>query len=687
LVEAFEDLSSIDDADDDEDDIQEDNSTEQARRGPFLSHESPIQGIHGKSLTSTPRFFNEFNDKNRFTNNNNIHVIQEESLEGDPKKNDTDFDLQLLLKDNEKLQTENAKLKQQLDTINGDYTGLSFKFNQIQEMFKQQEQLMTKLKGELAAQEISKKTHQEALRAAQAKSAVAEETINSLRMQLSEMARSDCIERLRSQHEGQIQKMKEAFENERLKIIHEKDVLQEQLDSKDRRISHLQQAVDTMRRNSLEQEGQRRQSNGNTETLRKLKTELTAASDNNQNLKQQVEGLKHQIREAKNESAFHAADSQSKQVEINGLTTELEDLKTLNRRLESELNSARDSEQKSNDMISSLKKKLEELVSFCQRLQEENEDLKKETNELKNKARLNDEELIPKSQVEQFVSRSTKDWREKVQKTYEESFQQQVNQIKAQYSRESQEQKERLDNNVRKLIHNINCLSSGSRPEEDVEPLLRPLQEVWSSLQAKHQEQMDMLFSRKQEIDRALRELEEAVSEARSETEESKHEHVIDFDSVRTELKEARDEVSQLTFKLEKYKKHIIHLKNSVQKEDERREKQFSLILKKKLAGVKEREENLKTLVSEDATLMLQQINRAYSESIKCLKEQTDRYLQTSNSQSLEKMSHAIVSYHNLVMKKIEERTRQLQQDLHNSTRHLDNDISILEELPPLLLH
>lgn len=662
-------------------------STEQARRGPFLSQESPLHGINSKTLTSTPKFLSEYNDKTKFINNNNIHVIEEESLsmDGDDKKNDTDFDLQLLLKDNEKLQTQNAKLQQQLQTLNGDYTGVSFKFNQLQEAFKSQEQTITKLKGELAAQEISKKTLADALRAAQAKSAVAEETINSLRMQLSEMARSDCIERLRSQHEGQIQKMKDSLESERLKLMHDKDILKEEIESKDRRIAHIQQAMETMKRNSLEHEA-RRQSNGNTDSLRKLKTELTAVTDNNHNLKQQIEGLKQQIREAKTESDLHTANFQAKQVEINGLTVKLEDQKTLTQRQESELLSLRDSYLKATLMIESLKSKLEELVAFCQNLQDENQTLEKEVTELR-KTRQNDEELIPKSQVEEFVSRSTKAWKEQVQKTYEESFQQQITQIKSQYFHQQQMQEQQLKKDVNDFISHLSSLADGSQTQE-VSLTLQPIRDLWSSLLSKYHEQMEMLSSRKEQIDQALRELEEAVSEAKSESEESKHEEqgmVVDL--VRSELEAAKREVCQLTLKLEKYKKHITQVKMNSQKEDERREKQFTAILKKKLSGMKEREETMKSLVSKDGTLLLQQINRAFSESIKYLKEQTDRYLEQSNSKSLEKMSQAIVNYHNLVMSKIEQRSKQLQQDLHASMSGVDNDISILEQVPPFLLH
>ena len=246
-----------------------------------------------------------------------------------------------------------------------------------------------------------------------------------------------------------------------------------------------------------------------------------------------------------------------------------------------------------------------------------------------------------------------------------------------------QKYEERLETEVKQFVSCLKRMSEGEAIEQNLQSL-RPIQDLWLALHSKYQEQMQMLSNRKDQVDEALRELENAYIDSKSEANESKHEQGILLDSVKGELEVAKEEVTQLTMKLEKYKKQYALLKASTQREGERREKHFALILKKKLEG---REDNLKELISKDATLLLQQINRAYSDSIKFLKEQNDRFLEQSNTRSLEKMSQAIVSYHDLVMKKIEQRSKQLQQELLATSCEVDRDVSVLENIPSVLLH
>ena len=684
---AFDDLSSIDDGEDDDDDSP---STEQPRRGPVLSSQESFQAS-GKSLTSTPRFVSDFNDKNnRFNNNNNISVIEEEalSLDADQKKDDSQSNLRLLLQENERLTTENTKLSTQVNILTGDFEGLSFKFRQLQQLNERHEEAINQLKGELAAQEISKKSHADALKAAQAKVAVAESTIDSLRSQLSEMARTDCIERLRDRHERETQKMKESFQAERLNIIQEKEALKETIEEKDRKISHLRLELEMVKKKSIQDQEARRQSSGQSEAFRRLKTELTAITDNNDNLKQEIDQLKQSLKEAKSESAFHAADSQAKQAEINGMTNEIDELKTLVQRQETEISSVKNCYEKATGMIDSLKAKLQELVNMYQSLEQENTKLEKEVADCRQTvAKLptvdSGDELVPKSKVEEIVSNSTKEWKEQVQKEYERSFQEQLSRLKSYYQDMQQKYEERLETEVKQFVSCLKRMSEGEAIEQNLQSL-RPIQDLWLALHSKYQEQMQMLSNRKDQVDEALRELENAYIDSKSEANESKHEQGILLDSVKGELEVAKEEVTQLTMKLEKYKKQYALLKASTQREGERREKHFALILKKKLEG---REDNLKELISKDATLLLQQINRAYSDSIKFLKEQNDRFLEQSNTRSLEKMSQAIVSYHDLVMRKIEQRSKQLQQELLATSCEIDRDVSVLDNIPSVLLH
>lgn len=638
LSTAFEDLSSIDDED-------EETSSE------FRSSEfrQPQRGLlHGKKFVSTP---NDNNNGIRGRPHHNISVIEEEpnsihSTDDDVKGSDEvtsvergreadqhneSYHIRLLLDQNKKLCDERTKLQQLCDNVTGDFEGVSYKCQRLEEVLSEKEKLVEQLMGKLAALQISMKSAKEVQSETSNKLVIAENTISSLRNELKEMHQADGMERIRVLYESQLQQLKEKYETERSGWIDDREQLKEKLDEQKHQISKLRIELDLRLKKAA---SDRRLSSGSDTALtKKLEAELETVREANRLL---------ELKAAQNEASLQQVQSQLSLAK-QSLTEKEHESQKLGHELQfkiHELEAQKSEVHRLNDEIKSMADSLKQVES---RLSE-------------NRVRSEMSERSMTSKMNQEIISQVKEYREQIQQRYQSEFESRVKEVKDAYSR----QQEQIETCVTRICSWIEGLTGqGLKPQEcELYSVFEPIVKIWSAIEKKMDEQLGKMVEKRKEIEEAKRELEEAYMDSKSEGHDANQPLL---DTMHVELREAKEEITALKEKLTKYKKnYTMHVKK-VAAEREQLKHDYAALIRRQVTEVcKDREEQLTDLLSRDSRQLLQQINQAYLESLRHLKEQNDRFFEESNGKSLQKMADAIVTYHEIVTRKITQRNNQL---------------------------
>ena len=270
----------------------------QWRHGTRVSYQTPLS-------ESPPRVKKSFN---------NFGTIPEESTTGsfeDAAENirkeadDTGdgFHVRYLLDENNHLSAETTKLKHHLSVVSGDYEGLQYKYQRLEDEVREKDEQLLQLSGKVAALEIQLQSESDAKKEYSRKFSLAESTIQSLQRQMSELSKSDCLVRLQSNHDTLLKKLKEDHENELFGLREKIEDLVINLEEKQSRIQELekelkqnQSQVSEMRRKSFSEMNKSSPTTlKNTalfESLQSVKKELENAMEGKQELRNQNEAMK-----------------------------------------------------------------------------------------------------------------------------------------------------------------------------------------------------------------------------------------------------------------------------------------------------------------------------------------------------------------------------------------------------------
>lgn len=658
LSTAFEDMSSIDDED-------EETSSE------FRSTESrPIaRGLTNvrKKFVSTP---NDNNNVIRGRPYQNISVIEEEpnsihSLVGEDEKasdeitsvekgreadqQNESYHIRLLLDQNKKLCSERTKLQQLCDSVTGDFEGVSYKCQRLEQVLTEKEQLVDQLMGKLAALQISLQSAKDAQSETNNKLVMAENTISSLRNELKEMHQADGMERIRVLYESQLKQLKEKYETERSGWIDDRESLKEKVDDQKHQISKLKIELDLR----LKKAAADRRSALDT-TSKRLEPELEAVRENNRQLEIRVSEYQASLQDLRNQLSANKNALSVKEQEVYQLSQELE---VKDRQVQTQASEML----RQNDQIKCMADSLKQLET---RLSET-----RTWDDIADKSF--------KSKIEKQVISQVKEYRDQIQEKYQSEFVTRVQEIRDAYKR----QQDQLETSVTRICSWIEGMTGqGLKPQDcELYTVFDPVIKIWFAIEKKMDEQLGKMMDKRKEIETAKRELEEAYIDSKSDAQDGDHQLL---ETVHEELREAKDEITALKEKISKYKKNYTMQVKKFAAEREQLKQDYAALIRRQVSEVcKDREEQLTDLLSRDSRQLLQQINQAYLDSLRQLKEQNDRFFEQSNGRSLQKMGDAIVSYHEIVTRKISQRNRQLTRQINQTLCEVDGgDGSFLVE-------
>jgi hypothetical protein len=645
-------MSSIDDEDDE-------NSSE--FRNPDVRSAPRCLPNVRKKFMSTP------NDNNnagiRVRPHNNISVIEEEpnsihSLLEEDQQQPSDqvssvekgreadqlnesYHVRLLLDQNKKLCSERTKLQQLCDSVTGDFEGISYKCHRLEEVLSEKEQLVDQLMGKLAALQISLTTAKEAQSETNNKLVIAENTISSLRNELKEMHQADGMDRIRVLYESQLKQSKEKYESERADWMHDRDALNEVIDEQKHQISKLKIELDLRLKKAA---ADRRSAHSDT-TTKKLESEIETLRQTNR----QLESINSQHQNSMTDLRDQISRMQSSMIEK-----------------EKEVSHLRQEIQLKDHQIQAHKTEVSRLNDEKKSLTESLKQLENRLSESRVHDEMRDKSL--KSKMDQQVIAQVKEYRDKIMEKYSNDFASRLQELQ----KSQQRQKEQLDECVTRICSWIEGVTGqGLKPHEcELYTVFDPVIKIWFAIEKKMDEQLSKMAQKRNEIEDAKRELEEAYMDSKSDSHENDSPLL---ENLHQELSEARDEITALKEKVSKYKKnYTAYVKKYAAEKDQLKQDYAALIQRQVSVVCRDREEQLMSLLSRDSRQLLQQINQAYSESLRSLKEQNDLFFEQSNSKSLKKMGEAIISYHEIVTKKITQRNSQLTRQINQTLCEVD---------------
>ena len=650
LSNAFDDVSSIDD--------EEDDNSSEFRSSELRPTTRNLVGIK-KKFISTP------NDNGTVLRNRppaNVSVIEEEPTSLSASREDLctgdkgastergrdaehlneSYHVQLLLDENKKLSSERTKLQLLYETVNGDFEGVSYKCQRLEEVLTEKEQLVDQLMGKLAALEMSLQAAKEAQSETCNKLLIAESTISSLRSELKEMHQADGMERIRVLYESQLKKLKETYETERSSWTDEREALKEVIDEQKQQISRAKLELSLRIKKAAD-----RPAVNAEEQLKKREVELDLARQSNQMLEEKVKQLQATLQDLKAQSSTTKTALTLKQQECETLSQQVCDQKQQQQSRERE--------------VAELKQELRRVV-------EQSKALETAVAE----KRVHADEAM-QAHVEQRVRTQTQAFRDQMTERLQEELASRVKDIRDAYS-------EQLDACVTKICFWVEGLTGqGLKPQEcELYTVFEPIVKIWFAIEKRLQEQLNKMVEKRREIEEAKQELEQAYMDSKSDSHEDEHEPLLD--RLRLELKEAREEVGLLKDKVSKYKKsYTLQVKKFAGDREQLKQDYAALIRTQVADACREREQQVRSLLSSDSRLLLQQINQAYLDSLRDLKEQNERFFEQSNGRSLKKMGDAIVTYHEMVTQKIAQRSRLLAHQINETFCDADGgDVSLL---------
>ena len=662
-------MSSIDDED-------EENSSE------FRSTESrhvPRSLVNvRKKFVSTP---NDNNNVIRGRPHQNISVIEEEPnsihslVDEDEKASDEltsvekgreadqhneSYHVRLLLDQNKKLCSERTKLQQLCDNVTGDFEGVSYKCQRLEEVLSEKEKLVDQLMGKLAALQISLQSAKEAQSETNNKLVIAENTISSLRNELKEMHQADGMERIRGLYESQFKQLKDKYETERAGWIDDRELLKEKVDEQKHQISKLKIELD-LRLKKTAADRRSLSSSTTDATAKRLEAELEVVREKNRQLEIRVAQHQTSLEELQNQLSATKQALALKEQESDQLSQELQFKDHQIRTHASEVN-------RLNDEIKSMADSLKQV----------------ETRLAEKRTRDDVADKSLKSKVDQEVIVRVKEYRDQIQEKYHCEFTSRVQEIRNAYSR----QHEQLETCVTRICSWIEGLTGQGRKPQDCElyTVFDPVIKIWLAIEKKMDEQLGKMVEKRKEIEEAKQELAEAYMDSKSEA------HDADqplLETVHQELCEAKQEIIALKEKVNKYKKSYTMQVKKFAGEKEQLKRDYAALIRSQVSEVcRDREEQLMNLLSRDSRQLLQQINQAYLDSLRHLKEQNDRFFEESNGKSLQKMGDAIVTYHEIVTRKISQRNKQLTWQINQTMCEVDGgDGSFVREPEALTSH
>jgi len=450
--------------------------------------------------------------------------------------------IQLLLDENERLVKEVESCKTKLSILNGDYLGLTFNYQTLESKCASKEDEICQLKGKLAALEMQLKSQVESKNEFFAKLNLAESTIESLNRQLTNMAKSDSLVRVRENYETLLNKLRHQFESEQIMIKGEVEGLKFEVETKKQEINQLRSELEEKKATIDQLEIEKLE---NIENLKSKYQQII--KDNNSQIdfqalinqkNEEIESLQHQVNLLRKE--LESCEMNKPNV----LRSESEVIKEIKIEFNKSLKNLKERRKQVNELQA-------ELIKSAQQVYELKEKLKIAESKSENVRKMMEEtNEIWKQQVEAaLLEQFQKEWAKSLE-SFELVKQEEVVSVERTFNR-------RLEAYIKSIIEKLETfgqdISVPLQQPNELESMFQPLAKLWASLESALKDQMSELNVRQEEMLNARQNLVQALQESKSFEANSSD---YNFDELRKEIEGLKNESIVMKMKLEKYKKH-----------------------------------------------------------------------------------------------------------------------------------